>query len=163
MKKIKECPVCCNQKFVFFKNCVDFSVSKESFTIIKCVECNFLITSPRPIDRELNKYYLSDDYISHTNNKTGFLNFLYHTARYFTLRKKLRLIDGLSKKGTLIDIGCGTGEFLNICKKNLWESLGVEPSEIARKKAINNYFLDVRKDISFSKFRNSNFMCVSLI
>jgi 2-polyprenyl-3-methyl-5-hydroxy-6-metoxy-1,4-benzoquinol methylase len=35
----------------------------------------------------------------------------------------------------LLDIGCGTGEFLNACKENGWNITGIEPSEIARKKA----------------------------
>ena len=31
----------------------DFSVSKEDFSIVRCSECNFHFTNPRPRDEEL--------------------------------------------------------------------------------------------------------------
>jgi SAM-dependent methyltransferase len=39
----------------------------------------------------------------------------------------------------LLDIGCGTGEFLNACKESGWNITGIEPSEIARKNAEQKY------------------------
>ena len=34
-----------------------------------------------------------------------------------------------------MDIGCGTGDFLNACKQKGWDVTGIEPSEVARKNA----------------------------
>jgi len=32
-------------------------------------------------------------------------------------------------KGKLLDIGAGTGEFLNVARENGWEITGLEPNE----------------------------------
>lgn len=47
-------------------------------------------------------------------------------------------------KGKLIDIGCGTGEFLNYMKQKGYDTIGIEPSEIAYKKS-KDKGLDVYK------------------
>jgi cyclopropane fatty-acyl-phospholipid synthase-like methyltransferase len=33
------------------------------------------------------------------------------------------------EKGSILDIGAGTGDFLSVVKKNGWHIIGVEPSE----------------------------------
>ena len=45
----------------------DFSVSKEEFNIVKCVNLWISLYKPRPDNNELSKYYISDHYISHNN------------------------------------------------------------------------------------------------
>ncbi|MBX2944480.1 MAG: class I SAM-dependent methyltransferase [Cyclobacteriaceae bacterium] len=59
----------------------------------------------------------------------------YRVVRKFTLNWKYRLVALHSKKGTLLDYGCGTGEFLKTMQTYNWDVCGLEPSEIARKKA----------------------------
>lgn len=45
----------------------------------------------------------------------------------------MNLVNGLQdKKGALLDIGAGTGDFLLVAKNNGWNVIGVEPSEKAR-------------------------------
>ena len=48
------------------------------------------------------------------------------------MRQKLKLINSLSEKGKLLDVGCGTGEFLKVCSSNNWKIYGVEPDLKAR-------------------------------
>ena len=67
MKKIDNCFVCNKTEFTEHITSNDFSVSKEEFTIVKCSNCDFHFTNPRPIDEEIGKYYISDHYISHNN------------------------------------------------------------------------------------------------
>jgi 2-polyprenyl-3-methyl-5-hydroxy-6-metoxy-1,4-benzoquinol methylase len=64
-------------------------------------------------------------------------------ARIFTLRSKYRLIRSLSKGRNLLDVGCGTGDFLAHCRNKGWAVAGVEPDETARNRAENRHGIRV--------------------
>jgi hypothetical protein len=95
----------------------DHSVSGELFELWKDEQFDMLVTHPQPTLDKLPSYYESADYISHTDGKRSFFEKLYHFIKGIALKNKLHLIHSLSSKGTLLDIGAGTGEFLLICKK----------------------------------------------
>lgn len=135
MTDITSCPTCGSKQFSDFHSCIDYTVSHETFKLRECTTCQMLITTPRPDDNDLGKYYQSKDYISHSNKAASLIDKIYLIARHYTLRKKLNLISNYKHQGTLLDYGCGTGEFINICKSNGWEIKGVEPSTTARAKA----------------------------
>lgn len=59
------------------------------------------------------------------------------------LRKKRKIIAGVSTSRKLIDIGCGTGYFLNQMHSNGYTTKGVERSPEARRFCIDNFGLDV--------------------
>jgi 2-polyprenyl-3-methyl-5-hydroxy-6-metoxy-1,4-benzoquinol methylase len=136
MEKLTACPVCKNNGFSDFLTCKDYTASKESFNLVTCNACKFVFTNPRPKQDEIGRYYQVENYISHTGTQTGLVNKLYHFARKFTLTQKLKLVNSLSKKGSLLDIGCGTGNFLQVVKNDDWKVTGVEPDPAARKLAI---------------------------
>ncbi|TXK21584.1 class I SAM-dependent methyltransferase, partial [Pontibacter qinzhouensis] len=127
------CPVCGKQEFKNFLVVTDNAVSKESFVIVECENCTFKFTNPRPSEEHIGKYYESEEYISHSNIKTGIINRAYHVVRSITTRQKVELINRYATaKGSILDYGCGTGVFLTACKKDGWEIRGVEPNEKAR-------------------------------
>ena len=136
MREVTSCPVCKSTKFKTLFRCEDHTVSHETFQLIKCQNCSLVITHPQPNDHLLASYYLSDDYISHANRAKSIFDKLYLFVRKFTLSQKLKLILQYNSKSSLLDYGCGTGEFLNICKSNGWSVTGVEPSINAREKAM---------------------------
>ncbi len=116
----------------------DFSVSGESFNLIQNDKKDLLYTDPQPSQENLKSYYESDDYISHTDSKRSLFEKLYQAVRKISLQKKLNLIAKYQpQKGRLLDIGAGTGEFLKLANSNGWQSIGIEPSEKARKIAIS--------------------------
>jgi SAM-dependent methyltransferase len=128
--------------------CQDYTVSQESFAIVECKKCHFKFTNPRPSERNVGKYYQSEAYISHSNSKKGWINRAYHLVRMYTLRQKLSLINSLVKNNkTILDIGCGTGMFLKICKQNGWQVAGVEPDPGARNQAKELVQSSVEEDI----------------
>lgn len=53
------------------------------------------------------------------------------------IRQKVNLISNYSQKGSLLDIGAGTGDFLAEAKKQGWTTLGIEPNESAKQLAKN--------------------------
>jgi 2-polyprenyl-3-methyl-5-hydroxy-6-metoxy-1,4-benzoquinol methylase len=135
MTTIDLCPCCGSNSFSAHLQVKDFTVSHETFQIIRCNKCAFLITSPRPDDSQLSKYYQATNYISHNKESTGFLNTIYRTARHFTIQWKHKLLQKYTdtkQRKVLIDYGCGTGDFLHYCARKGWSGYGIEPSEKAR-------------------------------
>ena len=132
MKKLINCPICGQKEFENYKTCKDYTVSHEEFTIVNCKECNFKFTNPIPDLDTLADYYKSEDYISHSDTTKGLISKLYHLVRTRTLTQKVKLINSLVARGTILDYGCGTGMFLSECKKDKWKTIGIEPDNGAR-------------------------------
>ena len=116
----------------------DHSVSGEKFELLLEEELQLLKTHPQPELEHLGKYYESEDYISHTDAKRSLFEKVYHWVKIYSLNKKVSLINSLHKsKGSLLDIGAGTGDFLVTAKANGWQITGIEPNENAKKLAVS--------------------------
>lgn len=135
MVDILDCPVCKNTGLQKFLLCEDYTVSHETFHVKQCPQCNLAITTPRPQTEILGKYYQSDEYISHSGKSSGGIGFVYKLARSFALKSKRNKIVRIQSNGSILDFGCGTGEFLNTMQQSGWSITGVEPSPEARLKA----------------------------
>jgi len=114
----------------------DYSVSKEQFNLYKDDEIDLVYTYPQPGANQLSKYYDSEDYISHTDGKRSLFEKVYQLVKNIALKNKIRLINNLSDKGNLLDIGAGTGDFLIAANKDGWNITGIEPNEKAKTIAI---------------------------
>jgi 2-polyprenyl-3-methyl-5-hydroxy-6-metoxy-1,4-benzoquinol methylase len=154
MKKIENCPNCDSKEQTKFLNCIDNTYSKETFTIVKCSKCDLAFTNPIPEIKDLGKYYESKEYISHTNNNKGWFNTLYQIARLINIKSKLKTIG--YKKGNLLEIGSGTGELIDACKKAGWKITGIEPSMKARKNAKDNLNLELFEHIDQAKLKDKS-------
>ena len=163
METLTDCPVCSGKQFNSFISCKDYTVSHETFQIAQCASCGFKFTNPRPSETEIVKYYQSEDYISHSNTSKGIINSLYKVARKFTISQKVNLIKSVCPDGkSILDYGCGTGEFLNGMKKAGWFVNGVEPSKQAQGFAINNYELHIIEPNEINRLRENNFDVITL-
>ena len=131
MNILRQCPLCGHENFSPFLTCKDHTVTGEEFQIVACKHCSLHFTNPRPEDQKLSSYYDSPHYISHTDRSNSLINLLYKTARRFTLKNKVHLINRFSK-GTLMDYGCGTGDFLAFAHSKGWDVQGIEPADPAR-------------------------------
>lgn len=139
MIHVNNCPICGNHTFQNIFTCKDYTATHETFTLIQCQQCEFVLTSPRPNDSDLGKYYLSEDYISHSIKAKSLIDKVYLTARNYALAWKRKLILNHTTRTTdkLLDYGCGTGAFIHATTKDRWQSFGVEPSLEARQQATN--------------------------
>ena len=138
----------------------DYSVSKETFDLYYDETLDMLITYPQPSLENLGKYYESEDYISHTDNKRSLFEKLYHFIKSIALKNKLNLINSLQpNKGKILDIGAGTGDFLSVAQNDGWQTIGVEPSAKAKSIAMN-------KGVSFveltTELENNSFDVISM-
>lgn len=141
----------------------DHSVSREEFQLIENSEFGFLETSPQPSKDKLPEYYESEDYISHTDSKRNLFEKVYHVVRSISLKKKLDLINSYSsEEKKLLDVGCGTGDFLQTALENNWVVSGIEPNDQAREianKKTNNSVFEIDQLL---KFEASSFDVITL-
>src|SRR5438128_2475281 len=121
------CPVCGSPDINPLLTVEDHSVSKEKFTIWQCSNCTLRFTQDVPDESSIAPYYQSPDYISHSDTSKGVVNQLYQKVRKYTLDQKAAMVIGHTvKKGTILDLGAGTGAFLHIMKNRSWNVKGIE-------------------------------------
>nr|WP_298660333.1 class I SAM-dependent methyltransferase [uncultured Flavobacterium sp.] len=135
-------------KFLIVK---DYSVSKETFALLYNKEYDLLKTHPFPDLSLLSKYYESEDYISHTDGKRTFFEKIYHFVKKRAIKNKVKLINSYHKnKGALLDVGCGTGDFLVEAQNQGWKATGYEPNEAAKKLTISKNVSTIDDLVSLS-------------
>lgn len=158
------CPLCSSEKIGPELKCRDHFVSGKEFFVYKCQACNFLFTQDYPEENEIGAFYASDKYISHSDTSAGLSNKLYRLSRNVMLQRKRQLIERVTglKKGSLLDIGSGTGYFVNVMKKAGWLTKGVEISEKARNFSQTHFGLDIDLPGNISSFEENSFDCVTL-
>jgi len=160
---LKKCPICEGSDVDESINLKDYRVTKEEFSLRHCNYCDFIFTHNPPSPEKIGPYYDSEDYLEHSNKREGLFSRLYHFARAFMLHYKYRIISGLSKEKELLDIGAGSGQFLNFMKSKGYQVDGIELNEKAREFARENYNLSIyTADKLYEKGALKNFDIISL-
>ena len=160
----KVCPLCSSPEISHFLNCTDHFVSKEVFNISQCEKCGFTFTQDSPEESEAGRYYESDEYISHSNSKKRITDKAYQIIRRIMLNRKKRIIrkiTGLSS-GSILDIGSGTGHFLNTMKIAGWSIKGVEINVKAREFASSRFKIDTISPEKIQMLPSGSFDCITL-
>ena len=91
-------------------------------------------------------------------------NKIYRLARNVMLQKKKKLIKKLTglQKGTVLDIGSGTGYFAGTMKKAGWNARGIEINAKARQFSIEHFGLDITTPENISDLETGGFDCITL-
>ena len=165
--KITICPICNSSKTSKAFDAVDHFSTKETFPICDCTSCGFRFTNNFPSEDSIGRYYDSPDYISHSDSKSGLINRLYHFFRKQMLKKKVNLVSKYvapKQKSNihLLDIGSGTGYFLNAAKERGYTVTGIEKDSNARDYAITNFALDIKDEQSLWSIENDSFDVITL-
>jgi len=105
-----DCPVCGRRP-------VEFAVDYQGFHLCRCPECGLQFQSPRlSFDDLANKVYTEDYCPGHEES-----------ANETAYARQLRNFESLAdKKGSVLDVGCGNGSFLEFAKQNGWETFGAD-------------------------------------
>jgi 2-polyprenyl-3-methyl-5-hydroxy-6-metoxy-1,4-benzoquinol methylase len=156
------CPICNSKQIELFLKTKDYAITKEEFELHQCQTCQFVFTQDMPAQNSIAKYYESVDYISHSDTKQGFINKIYHIARQYMLNYKLRLIKKHIIGNRVLDVGAGTGYFLNHMKNNGYEGKGVEVDAQAREYARNHFNLSLLDPTHFLKKSESEYDLITL-
>jgi len=158
------CPICHHEHLNHHVVCKDYTVSGQIFNIDVCNRCGAGITQAVPPIDKIGTYYQSTSYISHSNTQEGLMNKVYHWVRNYMLKRKKELIfeHTSPQSATLLDIGCGTGYFLNTFKSHQWIVTGVEPDDKARQFAIDNFQLTVVPPKEMGLLKSQSFKVITL-
>lgn len=119
----------------------DYSISQEIFNLDYNKELNLYKTNPIP--ENLDKYYISNDYISHTDAARNWFEKIYQLVKKNALQSKYKILIQYKNNPKVLDFGCGTGDFVKFLNLKKINGVGVEPNfqarDIARNKNIQVY------------------------
>lgn len=158
------CPSCGSFQSHLFLRAQDHTVSGEWFDVMICEQCSLKFTANPPDEAAIAPYYSSQEYISHSDTQKGTINRLYHLVRKRTLMQKQKLVRKISGKdtGRILDIGCGTGAFLNTMRSAGWQVTGVEQDTLARENARQLYNIAALPASSLRQFDSESFDVITL-
>jgi 2-polyprenyl-3-methyl-5-hydroxy-6-metoxy-1,4-benzoquinol methylase len=107
----------------------DYLVTQESF-VIEEKEKGISFTRPVIADEEIDKYYNTTDYLSHSSNKT-LMSFFFNLFSKIMVKKKTSFMLGLGGASAYLDYGCGVGKLISSMNKKGVASYGYDTSLLA--------------------------------
>lgn len=158
-----QCVICGHEEKLPYMEVRDHSISRETFHLKTCAKCGFISTADAPDQGAIGRYYESDDYISHSDTRKNLTSRLYHLARKRMLATKRGWVNKFAgQNGRLLDIGSGTGYFLNEMQQHGWNAEGIEVNKNAREASIRNFSLHVSPPNAVDDLENGSFDVITL-
>ena len=160
----KSCPICTSLYIHPLLSVKDYAVSGESFVVWVCTNCHVRFTQDAPDATAISRYYKSENYISHTNTSSGLVNQLYLKIRKYTLNGKEKTIKKYTglESGSLLDIGAGTGAFLDHMQQKGWAVVGIEPDAHARSVAQKTFGITLQDGDALKDLPQQSFDAITL-
>ena len=100
----------------------------EIYTLAKCAGCGLVFVDPLPKTERLKDLYFYEYY----GADTGLLSKIKRFLDAFLIARRRKKIESRKKRGSILDIGCGSGAFLNEMLGHGWDAHGVEPCDAIR-------------------------------
>ncbi|MEZ4736140.1 MAG: class I SAM-dependent methyltransferase [Caldilineaceae bacterium] len=118
---------------------------------VKCTACKVAFRYPRESATELEEYWQTAFWTEEEIEKRKNREPVFRDA--FTLLQQQK-----PQGGAVLDIGCGIGTFLSVCRAGGWDVTGVEPSTTACQVAKREYDLDlINESFSSAMFAGKKF------
>ncbi len=133
--------------------CVD-----NKFRICRCRHCSLVYVTPQPLF-EQNQ----DVQFHETADAPADPAFRRDKERIFS-GGLAELSERTSRKGRILDVGCGFGLFLDVARRDGWEPYGIDVSDVAISYARSTLGLAnvERSDLSSAAFPDAHFNAVTL-
>lgn len=138
------CPICA---------CADGRYQGRGY-YVKCPVCKVAFRKQRETIAELGEYWQKEFWTDEEIEKRKDRERVFRDA--YELLHEQR-----PEGGSILDIGCGIGTFLAVCREGGWEVTGVEPSSVACDVARQEYGLElINQQFSSAKFQGRKFDAV---
>jgi 2-polyprenyl-3-methyl-5-hydroxy-6-metoxy-1,4-benzoquinol methylase len=141
------CPSCDGKNAEPWLQARSARASKAATTwhLQRCASCNLIFLNPRPTEKASAAFYDQAEYLpfSSAGNQKNLIARVYELARRYNLKWKRRTVSKILRNGRLLDVGCGTGEFLHEMRKAGWEVAGIERDPEAARYARETLQLNV--------------------
>ena len=134
------CPVCQGSR-------LPYAFSVETHRVVRCEGCGLMMSNPQPTDEQLRAIYGKRYFLLDADSEEGHVSRLKQTTadRYLDLLDRYR---GAGAGGQLLEIGCGSGDFLLRAAARGYRVAGVEYSphacEVARRRLESDSGTDAR-------------------
>lgn len=111
---------------------------KDGYKVLDCEICGFKHLDPIPSDEQIKDYYQNKYYQQKTNRlldpekeakEIEWAGLAYNDE--LVVIKQHCVVDS----GSILDVGCGNGFFLDFMRRHKWDAYGIEPSIEAKKHA----------------------------
>jgi 2-polyprenyl-3-methyl-5-hydroxy-6-metoxy-1,4-benzoquinol methylase len=128
--ELVKCPVCKATKYTEVYQCYQetgFAIGRIKTSFVVCNVCGFMYQNPRAKIDLIKKYYINNEESSgavYHDMGSGSSNEEKQKSRIAFYNQFIGKLDG----GSLLEVGCSTGEFLHKLGLADWKILGIEPS-----------------------------------
>lgn len=119
----RACPNCNNRRHTKF-------LEKDFFSIVKCFDCELVYVNPTLKNEKYLEIYKNVNY-GHIIENLSIASHEYRKQRFGTERMELIERNYGKNQGRLLEIGSGSGFFLEEAKARGWDVVGCELSETA--------------------------------
>ncbi len=131
------CPVCDSQRY-------ERIFVKKGLSFVQCVRCTHVFINPQLKDDVLAQHF-KDSPAWHvwSRNLVSQKRKKFDVSKYETALEHVAKLQGQKTAGTVLDVGCSSGVFLDLARQLGWKVFGVEPSAVAAKFATAKRGLNV--------------------
>jgi 2-polyprenyl-3-methyl-5-hydroxy-6-metoxy-1,4-benzoquinol methylase len=153
LKVRNACPLCQKENIVPYKKGTfnpetihtdNFKITDSHYgslwTFSTCPNCSFVFSNPYIPEKEITAFYSQLEDKEYSSEAEG------RSRNFTTILKHLkRLQPVMENKNTLLDVGAASGIFLDLARKQGYDTAGIEPSEYLVKEAEETYGLQLFK------------------
>lgn len=147
MKKLNRiCPICGSDNgntLGIIKMALGENVKlPKEYDIVACINCGFTFADTESLQDDYNEYYASDNCYAYDGEikSSSMLQSVKHTTDFFQKY--------VGKCEKILDIGCGSGDFLMALKEKGYENLfGIDPSQDSVDRLVNAGIRGIKKNI----------------